>query len=170
VPDDEEARPLWKTATYFAFMVGILVFANWGKPDTTEGIWFAIWSSKWNITSLFAIGLGIILVAWFGIRWWKMALVGTGDGATWALVTWGLLPHFGHLLPGLRTRFAVCGDDPVRGGHGGPHDRLERRTANEEERTNGSRRVGDSPSRSRRCCSSACWWPVSCSGGPVKRA
>ncbi len=100
VPDDDQARPLWKTATYFAFMVGILVFANWGKPDATEGIWFAIWSNKWNITSLFAIGLGIILVAWFGIRWWKMALVGLATAVTWALVTWGLLPHFGHFLPG----------------------------------------------------------------------
>ena len=99
-PEDDQDRPLWKTATYFAFMVGILVFANWGRPDATEGIWFAIWSNKWTITSLFAIGLGIILVAWFGIRWWKMALVGLATAVTWGLVTWGLLPHFGHLLPG----------------------------------------------------------------------
>ena len=100
VADDEEARPLWKTATYFATMVGILVFANWGRPDATDGIWFAIWSSKWTITSLFAVALGIILVAWFGIRWWKIALVGLATAATWAIVTQGLLPHFGHLLPG----------------------------------------------------------------------
>jgi hypothetical protein len=32
VPDDAGARPLWKNALYFAAMVGILVFANWGKP------------------------------------------------------------------------------------------------------------------------------------------
>jgi uncharacterized protein len=100
VPDDEDARPLWKTATYFAAMVGILVFANWGRPEATEGLWFAIWSSKWVITSLFAAALGVILVAWFGIRWWKMALVGLATAATWTLVTWWLLPHFGHLLPG----------------------------------------------------------------------
>jgi uncharacterized protein len=100
VANDEEARPLWKTATYFATMVGILVFANWGRPDATDGIWFAIWSSKWTITSLFAVALGIILVAWFGIRWWKIALVGLATAATWAIVTQGLLPHFGHLLPG----------------------------------------------------------------------
>jgi hypothetical protein len=32
VPDDAGARPLWKNALYFTAMVGILVFANWGKP------------------------------------------------------------------------------------------------------------------------------------------
>lgn len=30
--EDEKARPLWKNAAYFAAMVGILVFANWGRP------------------------------------------------------------------------------------------------------------------------------------------
>jgi hypothetical protein len=29
---EDGARPLWKTALYFGAMVGILVFANWGKP------------------------------------------------------------------------------------------------------------------------------------------
>ena len=29
-------RPLWKNALYFASMVGILVFANWGKPQDIE--------------------------------------------------------------------------------------------------------------------------------------
>ncbi len=34
-----DGRALWKTAIYFAFMVGVLVFANWGKPDTDTGLW-----------------------------------------------------------------------------------------------------------------------------------
>jgi hypothetical protein len=70
-PEEEQDRPLWKTATYFAAMVGILVFANWGKPEATDGIWYMIWSNKWLLTSGFAVGLATILVAWFGIRWWK---------------------------------------------------------------------------------------------------
>jgi hypothetical protein len=32
LPEDEKARPLWKNAAYFAAMVAVLVFANWGKP------------------------------------------------------------------------------------------------------------------------------------------
>ena len=33
MPEVEGGRPLWQTALYFAAMVGILVFANWGKPQ-----------------------------------------------------------------------------------------------------------------------------------------
>lgn len=32
LPDEDKARPLWQTAVYFAVMVAILVFANWGRP------------------------------------------------------------------------------------------------------------------------------------------
>ncbi len=99
-PDDGRDRPLWKTAAYFAAMVGILVFANWGRPDATEGLWYTIWSSKWLLTSLFAVGLAAMLVAWFGVRWWKMALVALATAATWALTTLWLVPQFGDVLPG----------------------------------------------------------------------
>jgi len=33
LPEGAVDRPLWKTACYFAAMVGILVFANWGTPS-----------------------------------------------------------------------------------------------------------------------------------------
>ncbi|MFW6169860.1 MAG: permease [Planctomycetota bacterium] len=99
-PASEEDRPLWKTATYFAAMVGILVFANWGKPVASEGLWYVIWANKWLLTSGFAIGLAIILVAWLGIRWWKMALVGLATLATWFLTTAWIVPRLGHVLPG----------------------------------------------------------------------
>ena len=34
VPEEEKARPLWKTALYVAAMIGFLVFVNWGKPGS----------------------------------------------------------------------------------------------------------------------------------------
>jgi uncharacterized membrane protein YraQ (UPF0718 family) len=34
-----DARPLWRTTIYFAFMVGVLVFANRGKPNVDTGLW-----------------------------------------------------------------------------------------------------------------------------------
>ena len=42
VPEEVQARPLWKTALYVAVMIGFLVFVNWGKPgsiaiETTSG-------------------------------------------------------------------------------------------------------------------------------------
>ncbi|MGQ9603481.1 MAG: permease [bacterium] len=67
IPIPEVRRPLWKTAAFFATMVTILVFANWAKPATEIGAWEAIYSAKWLITSLVAIGFAAILFAWFQV-------------------------------------------------------------------------------------------------------
>lgn len=76
MPDPEVNRPLWQNIVYFASMVGILVFANWGKPATASGLWSTIYSAKWIITSLFSVLLGFTLVEWFSVKWWKMLLIG----------------------------------------------------------------------------------------------
>ncbi|BBD09885.1 permease [Desulfovibrio ferrophilus] len=76
MPEAEVSRPLWQNAVYFATMVGILVFANWGRPDQTEGLWYTIYSVKWLITALFGAGFALSLVAWFGMEIWKVAVVG----------------------------------------------------------------------------------------------
>lgn len=68
LPEPEVARPLWKVAIYFASMVGILVFANWGKPQQMEGVWSVIWMNKWLITGGFAALLGQCLVWWFCVK------------------------------------------------------------------------------------------------------
>ena len=60
-------RPLWQNALYFGSMVGILVFANWGRPAEEQGLWYAIYEGKWVFSSLFAVALALILVAWFNI-------------------------------------------------------------------------------------------------------
>ena len=72
LPEAEVARPLWKNVLYFASMVGILVFANWGKPDEATGFWHAVWSAKWHITGAFGLGFAVILALWFGLNWWKV--------------------------------------------------------------------------------------------------
>ncbi|MBN1406676.1 MAG: permease, partial [Calditrichaceae bacterium] len=51
MPEPEESRPLWQTAFHFFILVFILVFANWGKPDSTEGFWYFLFNWKWIITS-----------------------------------------------------------------------------------------------------------------------
>lgn len=76
MPEPEVDRPLWQEVLYFASMVGILVFANWGRPQETAGLWHAIYTGKWMITAGFAVALGIILGMWFSVSWWK--LLGTG--------------------------------------------------------------------------------------------
>ena len=77
MPEPEVKRPLWQNAVYFAAMVAVLVFANWGRPAEPSGLWFAIYSAKWIITGAFAALLALVLVLWFGARWWHVALAAT---------------------------------------------------------------------------------------------
>ncbi|NLX26093.1 MAG: hypothetical protein GXY61_09085 [Lentisphaerae bacterium] len=74
MPDEEVKRPLWQNGLYFFSMVAILVFANWGAPQSDVGLWASIYSAKWIVTSIFAAALGAMLVLWFEIKWWKVAL------------------------------------------------------------------------------------------------
>jgi len=67
------SRTLWQNGLYLGSMVGILVFANWGKPADPSGIWHLIYSARWIFTGLFSAALGIMLVVWIGIKWWKVA-------------------------------------------------------------------------------------------------
>lgn len=72
MPEPEVKRPLWQNSLYFAALVGILVFANWGKSDAPGGAWNLIQAWKWPVTSLFAAALGVMLVKWFAVKWWKV--------------------------------------------------------------------------------------------------
>jgi len=87
MPESEEGRPLWKTALYFFSMVGILVFANWGKPDAQQGLWLQIYQAKWVVTSVVSLLLGFILIAWFGMKWWKIGICGLA--ALVSAMLWG---------------------------------------------------------------------------------
>ncbi len=62
MPEPEVKRPLWQNALFFLSMVGILVFANWGKPMQSSGLWHAIYSAKWIVTSAFAVVLAVVLI------------------------------------------------------------------------------------------------------------
>jgi len=55
IPESEEIRPLWQTAFHFFVLVYILVFSNWGKPDTDSGFWYFLFSQKWVLTSFFGL-------------------------------------------------------------------------------------------------------------------
>ena len=67
--DEEKGdRPLWQVALYFLSMVGILVFANWAKPQETAGVWFAIFKAKWILTAAFAVLMGGCLWRFFKVK------------------------------------------------------------------------------------------------------
>ncbi len=72
MPEEEVKRPLWQTALYFAAMVGILVFANWGAPQENTGVWAAMYAAKWQITAAFSLAFAVMLVLWFAVPVWKV--------------------------------------------------------------------------------------------------
>ena len=72
--DDKPNRPLWQVALYFLSMVGILVFANWARPQETAGVWSAIFRAKWILTALFAVGMGGCLWRFFKVKLGFIAL------------------------------------------------------------------------------------------------
>jgi len=67
LPEPEAGRPLSQTAAFFAVLVGILVFANWGAASQTTGFFAAVFAFKWLITS--ALGMVLALLLW---RWFKL--------------------------------------------------------------------------------------------------
>lgn len=75
LPPAETKRPLWKDVVYFASMVAILVFANWGRPAETSGFWYFMFSYKWFITAAASVIFAATLVFWFEFKWWKVLLV-----------------------------------------------------------------------------------------------
>jgi uncharacterized membrane protein YraQ (UPF0718 family) len=68
MPDPEVSRPLWQTVFYMFTMVAILVFANWGKPDSTNGFWYKLYSYKWLVTGFFSVLLALTLVYVLKVR------------------------------------------------------------------------------------------------------
>jgi uncharacterized membrane protein YraQ (UPF0718 family) len=81
IGDDRKGdRPLWQVALYFFSMVGILVFANWGRPMEQTGVWFALFKAKWLITALFALLMGGCLWRFFKVRltWIALAAIPAG--------------------------------------------------------------------------------------------
>lgn len=68
----DEVRPLWQNVLYFGSMAAILVFANWGKPAGSSGIWAAIWGIKWYLTGAAAMLLGVMLVRYFAMPLWQV--------------------------------------------------------------------------------------------------
>lgn len=95
-----DSRPLWQTALYFAVMVGILVFANWGKPVATTGLWHALYAAKWLITSALSATLALMLATWFRLGFTRVALASLP-----AVVAGMILPQ----QPALAFTFGVIG-------------------------------------------------------------
>ncbi len=80
-----EKRPMWQTSFHFFTLVLILVFANWGSPESsdTSSTWYYIWAYKWYITGFFSLMLCFSLIYILKIKWqWVLfAAIGTTSSA-----------------------------------------------------------------------------------------
>jgi uncharacterized membrane protein YraQ (UPF0718 family) len=90
MPDEKKTRALWQNSLYFASMVGILVFANWVRPQTDSGSWAAIYSVKWIVSAAFLGLLMVCLVLWFKLK----------DLKEWTFSTWTFAKQILPLLLG----------------------------------------------------------------------
>jgi uncharacterized membrane protein YraQ (UPF0718 family) len=106
--EEQGGRPLWQTSLYFAMMVLILVFANFSKPEESAGLWFTLFSLKWQLTTLFAAGLGVMLVAWFKICAWKVVLVAAITSGT--VILTGFNPIAGFTVGSLGLAWLTATD------------------------------------------------------------
>jgi hypothetical protein len=66
LPEEPPSRSLGQTVVYFALMVGLLVFMNWGAPDGGDGaVWQGVYAAKWWISAALALLLATVVWRWF---------------------------------------------------------------------------------------------------------
>ncbi len=108
----DQGRPLAETATFFALMVAVLVFANWAPASAEDSaVWHGIFAWKWPLTSLAGVGLaGLLVWRW---RWHWQPLTITAAAVAFLA---GLVPQHPELafsagLIGLTLTAALQPDD-----------------------------------------------------------
>jgi uncharacterized protein len=70
MPAEDPPLRLWQQTIYIASMIGVLVFANWAKPQADEGLWYAVYSAKWYLTGAFGLLFTYTFVKWLKAKAW----------------------------------------------------------------------------------------------------
>lgn len=113
LPPPPVTRPLWKTAVFFAQMVAILVFANWGRADEVTGFFAAVYEVKWWITAAVALWFGIVLWRWFGLSPKRLGI--TAGAVALAALLQSEHPTLAVLLGVLGLAWCTAGQDGEAG-------------------------------------------------------
>jgi len=113
LPLEPEARPLWQTGLFFASLVAILVFANWGDPKSSDGFFAAVHAVKWYLVTGAAVALGCMCWRWIGLSLLHVALTGVAVAA--AALAAPAYPEVAMLVGVAGLAFATAG----RGGEAG---------------------------------------------------
>jgi uncharacterized membrane protein YraQ (UPF0718 family) len=79
LPEEPPTRTLGQTVVYFALMVGLLVFMNWGAPEGDDGVvWQGVYAAKWWISAALALLLATVVWRWFS----------RDERASWGASSW----------------------------------------------------------------------------------
>ena len=79
IDEDAESKPLWQTIVFIGSMIGILVFANWKKPETAGGLGDFIFTYKWVISAVL-----LLVVIYAAAKW-----LDKKERKSWLSETWG---------------------------------------------------------------------------------
>ncbi|MBW1878987.1 MAG: permease [Deltaproteobacteria bacterium] len=97
LPEDDSGRRPWQDGLYFLAMIGVLVFANWGRPaEGDTSLWATLFAAKWWVTGGFLVLLAGTVVAWFD----------RGELAEWTDASWDFAKQ---ILPLLLAGVFVAG-------------------------------------------------------------
>ncbi|MDD3765365.1 MAG: permease [Nevskiales bacterium] len=108
---DTPPRPLWKTATHFALMIAILVFANWADPGTDQGFFAAVHATKWPLTATLAGAWAVLLWRWFALPAIPMLVLALAVGVLAGLAPQQPLVPFAAGIIGLCAVLARSGGE-----------------------------------------------------------
>lgn len=72
---DGTPRPMWQSLLFFGSMIAILVFANWTVSEQGGSVYAAVGHIKWQLTTLFAVLLAVILVMSYRLALPKMIMI-----------------------------------------------------------------------------------------------
>jgi len=83
LPDEEDAgRSLGQQSLFMLVLVLILIFAAFARPgEDAAFVWLAVFRSKWFVTGVLLIVLGLMLRSWFR----------RSELAEWVQSTWGFM-------------------------------------------------------------------------------
>jgi uncharacterized membrane protein YraQ (UPF0718 family) len=105
LPDDPAGHHLRRNVLFIGLLVGILVFANWSRPQAPIGLWSAVFGAKWIITGALTAALGVMV-----------ARTASDERRAWISASWGFAKQ---ILPLLFVGVLVAGALLGRPGHEG---------------------------------------------------
>lgn len=102
-----QSKPLHQTALHLFFMIGFLIFANWGKPqEGSVAFWWTVYNIKWILAIIF-----FTLVILSSLKWFSK-----DELTQWVYQTW----YYAYLIiPLLFVGVVVAGFFFGRVGHEG---------------------------------------------------